>query len=241
QWGGAAGREAEARVKRTDAANNRGNITQFYVWIAVLAFVGALPAQEALSIVERNSNSKITKLKPHSRAGVRRHTARVAEHRRKAAILSEPPAHFRAGLQNGPSVIHPPLSLNHGYAIPFTASSPDARIRRHNGANPGIAHRSRSGSRHKHGHVPFRISSGQSPEARRTIHPPCALRLLRWQRLLSCLCQRSDPGGRSAPERSEDAAQPLGHRRPQYARLRTQRCQTRARHRLHCQHSEQAG
>ena len=37
----------------TNAANNRGSITQFYVWIAVLTFAAALPAQEAQSIVGR--------------------------------------------------------------------------------------------------------------------------------------------------------------------------------------------
>jgi len=35
---------------RTKAANNRGSINQFYVWIAVLALTSALPAQEARSI-----------------------------------------------------------------------------------------------------------------------------------------------------------------------------------------------
>lgn len=38
---------------KTNAANNRGSITQFYVWIAVLALTSALPAQEAQSIVGR--------------------------------------------------------------------------------------------------------------------------------------------------------------------------------------------
>jgi hypothetical protein len=37
----------------TKAANNRGSITQFYVWIAVLALAAALPAQEAQTIVGR--------------------------------------------------------------------------------------------------------------------------------------------------------------------------------------------
>jgi hypothetical protein len=37
----------------TNAANNRGSITQFYVWIAVLSLASALPAQEAQSIVGR--------------------------------------------------------------------------------------------------------------------------------------------------------------------------------------------
>ena len=37
----------------TNAANNRRSITQFYVWIAVLALAGALPAQEANTVVGR--------------------------------------------------------------------------------------------------------------------------------------------------------------------------------------------
>ncbi|HEY4089436.1 MAG TPA: hypothetical protein VGM43_26085 [Bryobacteraceae bacterium] len=37
----------------TNAANSRGSITQFYVWIAVLALAAALPAQETQTIAGR--------------------------------------------------------------------------------------------------------------------------------------------------------------------------------------------
>ncbi len=37
----------------TNAASDRGSIPQFYVWIAVLAFAAALPAQESQTIVGR--------------------------------------------------------------------------------------------------------------------------------------------------------------------------------------------
>ena len=138
-----------------------------------------------------------------------------------------------------PAVVHAfhCRSYDRGDALPSVRPSPLPDGRRAGAARQ----RSGGGGHHRSRHLPLRVRSRQSAQARGALHHARAPGILRRQRLPSRGVLRHHSGRRPAAEGRRDAAQAVGHGRAQSTGRRIQRPEARARRRLHGQHSRQAG